>query len=707
MNESTYAPGLPRRLPGFDREIPDAVPCSLCAGLGVIEATDIFCGAGGSSLGLTYVRCPRCDRQLVHVTQAINHWDLAVQAHNANFPDADHDVHDVEVIPASRFRRTDILWASPECVNHTSCKGRHDDGPEAQRSRATFKDIVRFTAYHRYDAVIVENVVEARLWCEHENCACGAEFDAWYEAMLGEGYEGQIVYFNSQFALPTPQSRDRMYVVFWRRGIPRPNLDFRPVSWCSGCEKVVRGIQSWKRASRGSARELVHEWGRYGAQYVYVCPNEQCGEPVSPAVVGAISIIDFSLPIQRVADKPAKRCKTCGRRHPVACNTRRRIRVGWQNIGRRMPVQVQVGGNLYERDGYARVWAIDEPLRTVTATRSTALVTPAGSQNANARPVGEPLHAITGSERLALVLRAGGQSPSARHLGEPTTTITAHDRQIGLVLGAGGPPGSARNARSGEEPTGTVMPDSHAALVIQNMQNNRGRSIGEPAPPVTTGANHMLVQVNRGGESAGRRSWSLQEPHPTLAGHGEIGLVEFRGEHGTMRDAEEPTHTVTAQGTHHGMLLYNGAPGFVRELDNTAGTITARDKQSLLVPYFRTGVARALAEPAGTVTTHDREALVITDADIDACYLRMLQWPELLRAQAMDRHPDGTPYELTARRRDKRGRMVELSNELRTKMIGNAVSSPVATMLAAAVVDVLLWPQAARARERERSGPPR
>ena len=36
-------------------------------------------------------------------------------AHNANFPHADHDAHDVEEIPASRFRRTALLWASPEC----------------------------------------------------------------------------------------------------------------------------------------------------------------------------------------------------------------------------------------------------------------------------------------------------------------------------------------------------------------------------------------------------------------------------------------------------------------------------------------------------------------------------------------------------------------------------------------------------------------
>ena len=91
----------------------------------------------------------------------------------------------------------------------------------------------------------------------------------------------------------------------------------------------------------------------------------------------------------------------------------------------------------------------------------------------------------------------------------------------------------------------------------------------------------------------------------------------------------------------------------------------------------------------GAVTTHDREALVITEDDIDDCYFRMLQWPELLRAQMMHRHPDGAPYALTARRRNRRGKVVELSNELRTKMIGNAVSSPVATMLGTAVMQAL------------------
>jgi DNA (cytosine-5)-methyltransferase 1 len=142
-------------------------------------------------------------------------------------------------------------------------------------------------------------------------------------------------------------------------------------------------------------------------------------------------------------------------------------------------------------------------------------------------------------------------------------------------------------------------------------------------------------------------------------------------------------------------------PGFVRELADTAGTITSRDKQALLVPYFRTGVARSVGEPAGTVTTRDREALVLTDADIDEFLLRMLQWRELLRAQGMDRHPDGSPYLLSARRRNGRGRMVELSNELRTQMIGNAVSSAVAALLGGAVVEILMWPDVCRARQTE------
>jgi DNA (cytosine-5)-methyltransferase 1 len=591
------------------------ISCPHCAGVGVVEATDLFCGAGGSSLGLEFVCCPLCGRSLIKVTQALNHWDLAVQAHNENFPEADHDLHDVEVVPPWRFKRTPILWASPECVHHAYCRGKKSEEESAERSRMTMNDVFRWTEYHRYDAVIVENVIEARLW---------EPFDDWFTAICNLGYEGQIVFFNSQFALPTPQSRDRMYCVFWRKGLKPPMLDFRPPSWCSNCETVVEGVQWWKKASPGSARTRpgMFMWGRYGQQYVYACPH--CWENVAPAVVGAKSIIDWSNPMVRIGDKP----------RPLAPKTRQRIKTGLERLQTTQPVAVQVGGNLFERQGYARVWSVDAPLRAVTGTRCMSVVVPGQS----------------------MVLRAGGQSPSPTDAVAPMNTITAHDRQL--------------------------------ALVIPNMENNNGRTVEEPVGAVTTGNRHMLVRVNRGGAGE-RRPLTVDEPVPTVAGHGEMALVSFRN-HGDCERVELPAHTVTAGGYHHGLLVYNGNPGFVRSLEDAAGTVTGRDKQSLLVPYYGNGRGKSTEYPVGAVTGKDREALIVSEEDIDDCLFRMLQWPELLAAQQMHRMPDGSPYQLKARRKNKRGQIVELSNELRVKMIGNAVSSPVATMLGNAVVESLM-----------------
>jgi hypothetical protein len=159
----------------------------------------------------------------------------------------------------------------------------------------------------------------------------------------------------------------------------------------------------------------------------------------------------------------------------------------------------------------------------------------------------------------------------------------------------------------------------------------------------------------------------------------------------TVRDGKLDPRDFTVISLDEAAVLrgFGGSKTF-RELEDAAGTVTARDKQALLVPYFRTGVARSVTEPAGTVTSHDREALVLTDADIDDCLFRMLKWPELLRAQSMSTLPDGTAYRLTARRRDHRGKMRELSDELRVKMVGNAVSSYVAAMIGGAVAQVLL-----------------
>ena len=251
------------------------------------------------------------------------------------------------------------------------------------------------------------------------------------------------------------------------------------------------------------------------------------------------------------------------------------------------------------------------------------------------------------SESTSVILRTGGQSHAAVDSRKPMNTITAHDRQLSLLI----------------------------------PENGNGN--GKHEPEAVT---EMLVRVNRGGE---RRALTLKEPLPTVAGHGEMALVSFRN-HGDAAPVELPAHTVTAGGYHHGVLVYNGNPGFVRSLEDAAGTVTGRDKQSLLVPYYSQSNGKSTELPMEAVTGKDREALVISEQEIDDCLFRMLQWPELLAAQQMHLMPDGSPYQLKAKRKNKRGQFVELSNELRVKMIGNAVSSPVATMLGRAVVESLL-----------------
>lgn len=659
------------------------------SGLGYLEVTDMFCGAGGSSLGLEYVP------GLV-VTQCINHDKLAIEAHNFNFPNADHDQQDIWETPARRFRRTPILWASPSCTHHAFCRGEKSDTEDADKSRATMWCVNRFTEHHKYDAVIVENVVEARLWCENhtskvrdkktgkmkvKGCNCGSTFSEWYGKMIALGYEGQTVYFNSQFALPTPQSRDRMYVVFWRKGARRPNLDFRPTSWCSTCEKVVNGMQTWKKTSKGTLRSKpgMYEWGRYGSQYTYNCP--ECTNAVAPAVVGSKSAIDFSNPGELIGN----------RKKPLADKTRKRIKVGLERLITTRPVTVQVGGNLYERKGYARVWSVDAPFRTLTTTNYTALVCPAGSQEAMAKEADVPMHALTTSDRLAMVV-AGKSDTVPSSVEEPTGSVTARTH-LGFVVRAGG---QSPAPKTSDEPMMSITAhDRQIAAVIPNMEHNVGRSTDEPMRPVTTGGNHMLVQVSRGAgtdASEASRSRSVEEPMTTVTGahRGELAIVALRN-HGDVKSGDEPAPTVVGGGNHHGMLVYNGVPGHARFFDGPTGVVTGRDHHSLVMPYYGSGgLAKVTDQPMGALTSKDRHALVITEDDIDDCYFRMLKWPELLRAQHMHIKADGTPYLLEAQRKNARGKYVGLSDELRVRYIGNAVSSTVAAMVGGAVAEALV-----------------
>jgi len=233
--------------------------------------------------------------------------------------------------------------------------------------------------------ILVENVVEVVNW---------VMWPAWHHAMELLGYEVRIVSLNSMVAwsgkdglAAAPQSRDRVYVVCWRRGMRGPDIDITPPVWCARCERRTDGHQAWK-----NGRTV----GKYRQQYVYVC--SVCRHEAAPLVMPAASAIDWSINCPRIGD----------RAKPLVDNTRRRIAAGLAKFG---PHAVVAGaGNTFERRPGVRTWSVMAPLPTQMTSAQHGLAT----------------------APFIAELRGGGSD--ARGVDEPLCTVTASGNHHGLVV---------------------------------------------------------------------------------------------------------------------------------------------------------------------------------------------------------------------------------------------------------------------------------
>ncbi|MFB7364179.1 DNA cytosine methyltransferase [Streptomyces hydrogenans] len=348
--------------------------------------TDLFSGLGGASQGLTEAG--------FWIYLCMNHDRVQVAAHQANFPDTIHLVEDINAYDKRSLPRTRILWGSPICTEISPAGGRRRsrgqlalDGTVStafERTRATALDIIAATEVHQYDAVLCENVIEfATDW---------ALFDWWLKGMEILGYNAQIVCASSAHLgggdnLLAPQHRDRLYIVFTRKGIPLPDLEVRPEAVCPGCGPV-RARQVWRNPRR---RRI----GKWGVQYDYRCPNRACGHLILDPTVRPISeVIDWDKPGTRIGDgRPDRKLFT-----PYAESTRARVAAGLAKFGDAPHVAVL-------RRNTAPV-AVSDAVPAVSAQgKHHALIVPNGRKGA-VRTTAEPLTTVACKPHHSLVRTA-------------------------------------------------------------------------------------------------------------------------------------------------------------------------------------------------------------------------------------------------------------------------------------------------------------
>lgn len=607
-----------------------------------LHIADLFCGAGGSSTGA--IEAAQVLGYRPELT-AVNHWDRAIETHQANHPDSRHLCTGVDNInPRDLFAENelDVLIASPECTHHSTARGGR---PVNEQSRATAMCVIRWAETMRPPIIMIENVPEFRSWgplIRKRVTPRFPTFEVWQEQRREIAEEngrkfkpGSSTLYNREKRagtksrielVPDPKRKCELFEA-WLAMLRATGylVDHRILCCANYGDPTTR-------------RRLFIQCVRGRRKIVWPHPTHLEDPGTELALSRTVAwptarndVIDWSLQGLSIYE----------RKKALSPKTMARIMAGLHKFGLKPFIVPQENGNGPR--------SVDRPAGTVTTTsRGVKLVEPflvnmkGKSKGAS---VDKPTPALTAHARHLMLaepylLKFGDRKSNGNSVDEPLHTVTAGGVQQAVIqpclIKLRGTGKAADVDRPAPAVTGSGTNIALAEFIIQTDQlGSNGdcvRSLDRPCGAVITKQNTALVrpylvQLAHGDgkekNGANRRVRSVEKPLPPVCGN--------RGEWAVCDPALLPQHS----------------GGALRSVDQPAPTIATDGAVALvepfLVKFYGTGRAASVDKPLGAVTTKERFGLARPVVEIQGqrflldIRFRMLQPHELAAAQGFHR----------------------------------------------------------------------
>lgn len=220
---------------------------------------DLFCGAGGTSTGVSSARLN--GKECAKVIACVNHDANAIASHASNHPDALHFTEDIRTLELSPLLKhlhkcqrehpeaLTVLWASLECTNFSRAKGGQ---PRDADSRTLAEHLFRYIETINPDYIQIENVEEFMSWGDVDengkpiSMDKGKSYLRWIRNVKRYGYYFEHRILNAaDYGAYT--SRKRFFCIFARKGLP---IVFPEPTHCKNGETSLFGeLEKWRPVS--------------------------------------------------------------------------------------------------------------------------------------------------------------------------------------------------------------------------------------------------------------------------------------------------------------------------------------------------------------------------------------------------------------------------------------------------------------------------